>query len=54
MNEKSKSKPGALEKSSHQPKLTELSPEQLDKVSAGQKIKLSDITISKPVDKSSP
>lgn len=41
-------------KASNQPKLTELSPEQLDKVSGGQKIKFSDITITKPVDKSSP
>lgn len=39
---------------SNQPTLTELSPEQLEKATGGHKIQMSDITISKTSDKSTP
>jgi type VI protein secretion system component Hcp len=39
---------------SHQPVLTELSPTELENVSGGNKVQMSDIVIVKPVDKASP
>jgi type VI protein secretion system component Hcp len=42
------------ETKSNQPTLTELSPEQLDKVSGGQKVSTSDFHFTHPVDKSTP
>jgi len=57
MSQHSDAKPASAptsETKSNQPILTELSPEELEKVSGGQKISTGEIVITHHVDKASP
>jgi type VI protein secretion system component Hcp len=57
MTQPSDKKPTSAPKkptTSNQPTLTELSPDQLEKVSGGQKVSTSDFTFTHVVDKSTP
>ena len=57
MSQNSDQKPAHVPKNetkSNQPTLTELSPEQLDKVSGGQKVSMGEIHFTHPTDKATP
>ena len=57
MTQRSDSKPASAPKTgtkANQPTLTELSPQELDNVSGGQKVQMNDIHFVKVIDKSSP